>query len=140
MQTRFTPLVKVKKNLLDRCERELQQAIENEQNASIALQAAYDELENTPSPLIGIIREIRQAGLIAAAQREIIEQKRQWLDFAHTQVQLSRKTLNAAMIEYEKFKYLEAEELRKRMAERKRREASDLDEAALQVYSLRKES
>lgn len=140
MRTRFTPLVKVKKNDMDRCEQDLRQANESIQNAEHALQVAYTELETTDMPASGPISELLKARNRLTAQRAVIQERREWLSFARAQAEAAREQLKASVMEYEKFKYLEAEQVKKVLQERKRTLANQLDEIAIQSHGYKQRS
>ncbi len=136
MRTRFTPLVRVKKNDMDKCEQELQSANESINNAEHALELAYTELNTTDIPDSGPAAELLQARTKLTAQRSIIDDRRHWLQYARKQAEKARELLKASVIEYEKFKYLDAEQVKKILKEQKRAVANELDEIAIQTYGF----
>ena len=138
MQTRFTSLVKVKKNAMDRSERELQQAHFNLNQAQEALQSAYKELENTTVPQSGTMAEMLFYRHLLTSVRQNIEDKKAWLKFANEQLEASKKHFKAQSIEYEKYKYLETQEINELLKKMKLKEAKALDEVALMGYMNRR--
>ncbi len=135
MKTRYTPLLKLKKSELDRCERELQKANQTLHNANSSLQEAYSLLATLALPQSGTIQEMLSARSFISTQREIVEDKKNWVGFAQEQVTLAIGKLKLSNIEYEKFKYLDFEELKKIIKLRTLKEAKDLDEIALMTYN-----
>ena len=134
MKTRFTPLIKVKKEMMDRCERDLQKANQALHNAKSALHEAYHELEKAQTPESGSMIQFKNSRMLISAQREIIKEKQEWLNFASKQVEGAKQALKTAMVDYEKFKYLEAEQIKKTLQEQRRKEQRELDEVAIQTF------
>ena len=138
MRTQFTSLVRVKKNAVDKCEQDLLQANEAIQNAQQALEISYNELHTTTIPDSGSVSRLLQARMKLTAQRAIIDKNRQWLNYARMQAEKSREVLKASVVEYEKFKYLEAEQIRKILKKQKRELDNELDEIAIQTYGVKR--
>lgn len=134
MKTRFTPLVKIKKNDLDKCERDFSRANKDKQNAQNALDNAYLQLKETSALSTGTMAQMLQERTIIEMQRNVIEQKRLWLNFASQQVVEFQKILQKSAIEYEKYKYLETKEIEVILKKRAQAEAKQLDESALHSY------
>ena len=139
MKTRFTPLVRIKKNNLDRCERDFSRANKDKQNAQQALDDAYLQLKETSALSQGTMAQMLQERTILDIQRNIIAQKRSWLNFASEQVIQFQETLRKSAIEYEKYKYLETKEIEVILKKRAQIEAKQLDESALHSFMYRQE-
>ena len=139
MKTRFTSLVKIKKNNLDKCERDLLKANEDKKNAQTALKEAYMQLKKIDFPKEGKISDMLQERAVLQIQRNIIQQKQSWLNFASQQVQQFREILHQSAIEYEKYKYLETKEVEFILKKRSQEEMKLLDESALHSYMYRQE-
>ncbi len=140
MKTRFSPLVKIKKDVMDRCERQLQQANLNVDNAQTSLEKAYNDLAAASTPDSGAMQEFLQSRMIISVQRGIVAEKREWLAFANGEVEMAKQALKDAMMEYEKFKYLEAEEIKAILLKQKRTQQVELDEIAVQNFGRRREA
>ena len=138
MKTRFTPLVKIKKSAMDKCENELSIANKNLKNAHDSLDIAYDELRHTSLPQSGTISLMLQTKSLQDAQRALIEEKKSWLVFAKEQYSTAKDLLKNASMEYEKFKYLELEEIKEQLKKMAQQEAKDMDEVALMGYMRKK--
>lgn len=134
MKTRFSPLVKLKKNSMQKSEQFLQKANANLQNANSALESAYSSLQNLEAPKSGTIKDMLASRTLLYSQREVINHNKGWVNFASNQVQEAKKQLKLDMIEHEKFQYLELQEIKQEMKNRKVKEAKDLDEVALMTY------
>jgi len=137
MKTRFTPLVKIKKNSRDKCEQDLSRALQNRQNAEAALEAAYLQLQQTSSLTEGSMQQLLQERTIIDIQRKVIEEKRSWFHAASEQVVQFQKSLRQSIIQYEKFKYLETKEVEVVIKQREKAEMKSLDESALLSYMYR---
>ncbi|MDD2356904.1 MAG: flagellar export protein FliJ [Thiovulaceae bacterium] len=135
MKTRYTPLLKLKKNELDKCERELQKANHTLLSAKNSLHDAYLLLATLELPCSGTIQEMLSARSFISTQREIVKDKKNWVEFAQEQVTLAIGKLKLSNIEYEKFKYLDFEEIKKIIQLRTLQEAKDLDEIALMTHN-----
>ena len=137
MKTRFTPLVKLKKDAMDKCENELQRAHFALSEAKSALEAARKELESAAQPRSGSVSALQQSRVLIGVQRGIVARETDRVAAAEAEVERTREALKQAMIEHEKFKYLEAEMIKRHLQEQKRRFARDMDEIAVQNYSMR---
>lgn len=137
MKTRFSPLVKLKKSTMRKSEQFVQQANANLNNASTALKLSYSSLEDVNPPSSGTMNEMLASRTLLESQRGIIQHNKEWVNFASNQVNQAKKQLKLDMIEYEKFNYLELQEIEKEMKKRKIKEVKDLDEIALMTYKGR---
>lgn len=134
MKTRFTSLVKLKKSSMQKSEQAMQQANTNLNSATLALKASYNSLNDIATPQSGKIGDILASRVLFGSQREIISHNKNWLEFAKNQTHEAKERLKLDMIEYEKFNYLELQEIKQELARRKIAEAKDLDEVALMTY------
>jgi flagellar biosynthesis chaperone FliJ len=135
MKTRFSSLVTLKKSTMDKSERVVQKANVDFKNASAALQLSYDSL-NEINPLInGKMNDFRAQRILLDSQRAAIEHNKEWVSFCETQVHQAKKQLKSDMIEHEKFKHLELEEMKKMIDKAKVEEAKELDEVALITHT-----
>ncbi|MDD2567710.1 MAG: flagellar export protein FliJ [Thiovulaceae bacterium] len=130
MKTRYSALVSVKKNALDKSERLFQRASTDLNNASKELELSYKTLQDLDTPKAGSIGSLLASRVLLASQRGVIDHNKEWLSFAQKQLQEAQNRLKKDMIEYEKYKYLELEEVKKVLQEEKIKEAKRLDEVA----------
>ena len=135
MKTRFTSLVKLKKSTMEKSERVIQQANADLNSASIALEISYSALNDVQAPQTGIMGDFLASRTLLDSQRGIIKHNNDWLKYAKNQVVQAKEQLKLDMIEHEKFKYLELQEIKKELKKKKVQEAKDLDEVALMAYS-----
>lgn len=134
MKSKYAPLVKLKKKALDSAERALIAANNALSAASDKLNRAYDELSHMRLPAKGSVGEFTQATAIIHAQHQSIEGAKDELRSAEQQQSLMREKFKAAMIDYEKFKYLEVQEMNLHLKEIKDQEAKMLDEIGTMTY------
>jgi flagellar export protein FliJ len=130
LKTRYSALVSVKKNALDKSERLFQRASTDLNNASKELELSYKTLQDLDTPKAGSIGSLLASRVLLASQRGVIDHNKEWLSFAQKQLQEAQNRLKKDMIEYEKYKYLELEEVKKVLQEEKIKEAKRLDEVA----------
>jgi len=135
LKTRFTSLVHIKKNIVQKSERLLQKAHANLNKAKKALQDSLAYLQEIRPPSHGKIAEFLANRTLFDAQRAIIQHNEEWLQYTKNEVAQAKEQLKKDMIEYEKYKYLEYEEIQKALKEIKIQEAKDLDEIALMTYT-----
>jgi len=128
-------LVLVKKNQVDKSERDVQNANKELQKAKEALDESYKLLQEIKSPTSGNISQMQASRMIFNFQREKILENKKWIDFTQNQLTLATQKLKEDTIEYEKFKYLELQEKEKILKEIKIAQAKELDEIALMTFS-----
>jgi len=138
MKTRYTSLVSVKKNIMQKSERLLQSANANLNSAQIALQLSFKSLDDIDSPQMGRVSDFLSSRMLLDAQRSVIRHNEEWVTFAKQEILKAQEQLKIEMIEYEKFNYLELEEIKKVLKQRKIAEAKELDEVALITYTNNK--
>ena len=135
MHTRYSSLVTLKKNTMQSSERALQGANAILNRASMALQISIDELDHVAPPTTGSMANMLASRTLLDSQRAMIQHNREWVEYSKKQVEQAKEQLKHDMIEYEKFNYLELEEIKKIMQEQKVKEAKELDEVALMTFS-----
>ena len=135
MKTRFTPLVKLKKSTMQKSERVVQKANADLNSAAMALKISYDSLKDVEPPKSGTMGDFLASRTLLDSQRGIIKHNNAWVGFAKNRVNKAKEQLKLDMIDFEKFKYLELEEIKKEIKKKKLQEVKDLDEVALMTYS-----
>ena len=134
MKSRFSPLVKVKKNSMQKSERFLQKATVNLNSASSALELSYNTLKEITPPSRGSMSQMLASRTLLSSQRELIKHNQEWVTFAKNQIEQAKAQLKADMIELEKFQYLELQEIKQELKKKAMLEAKNLDEVALMTY------
>ena len=138
MKTRYTSLVSVKKNLMQKSERVLQSANANLNSATMALELSIKSLNDIPSPTEGQISDFLASRMLLDSQRDIIRHNEEWIDFCQHEIREAKAQLKIDMIEFEKFNYLELQEIKEILHKRKVQEAKDLDEIALMTFDKKR--
>lgn len=135
MKTKFTPLVKLKKSTMDKSEQLVQKANADLNSASTALQISYNSLDEIDAPSEGTMQEFLASRTLLDSGRDLIRHNKEWVVYAKNQVNQAKEKLKLDMIEYEKFKYLEFQEMQQKLKEKKIQEMKDLDEIALMTHT-----
>jgi len=135
MKTRFSSLVSVKKNIMNKSEQVLQKANLNFNNANEALRQSLQSLQEISPPKSGQISEFLANRTLLEYQRSIIQHNEDWVAYVKREILEIKEQLKHDRIEYEKFKYLEVQEIQKILKEEKIKEAKDLDEVALMTHT-----
>lgn len=133
-KSRYAPLVKLKKKSLDTAERALIAANNALSSATDKLSKAYEELSRMGLPTRGAIGEFTQAAAMIHAQHLTIEECQNALQSAQQRQYQMRERFKAAMMDYEKFKYLEVQEMKLHLKNLKAQEAKMLDEIGTMSY------
>lgn len=133
-KSRYEPLVKLKKKALDTAERSLIAANNALSAASDKLSRTYEELSRMTLPPKGSVGEFTQAAAMIHAQHQSIAIAQQELNRAQEHQFLMRERFKAAMIDYEKFKYLEVQEMNEKLKHLKVQEAKFLDEIGTMTF------
>jgi len=134
MKTRFSSLVSLKKNIVQKSEQLVQNANKVLRNAEKALEISLEELHKIPSVEHGLIAEFLATRMLLESQRALIQHNQEWVAYAQKELLHVKEQLKYDMIEYEKFKYLELQEMQKVIKAQKIKEAKDLDEIALMTF------
>ena len=134
MKTRYSALVSVKKNSMQRSELTLGVANANLKSALDALESSYKELSKITTPSSGSMPEFLSSRMLLDAQRELIEHNKEWVQFAQQEITEAKERLKLDTLEYEKFNYLELQEVENELRKQKQLESKDLDEVALMTY------
>ena len=112
VKTQFTSLVKLKKNKLQKSEQFLQKSNVNLNSASTSLELSYRLLQELETPKSGNVSQMLASRVLFHSQMDLISHNKEWVEFATDQVEMAKKQLSSDMIEYEKFQYLELEEIK----------------------------
>ena len=139
MKTRYSTLVDLKKNIVQKSEQTLQKANADLNSAATAFQISYDSLHSIESPQEGKISTYKASRTLVNVARELINHNKEWIEFANKQVQSAKEKLKLDMIEYEKYKYLDLQEVKELVKKIKQEELKELDEVALMTFSRKKD-
>jgi len=120
---------------MQKSERVVQKANADLNSAAMALQISYDCLKDVEPPQSGTMGDFLASRTLLDSQRGIIKHNNQWVGYAKNQVKIAKEQLKSDMIDFEKFKYLEMQDIEKELKKKKLQEAKDLDEVALMTHS-----
>ena len=134
MKTRFSPIVKLKHSKMQKSEMLVQETLTRVQKAKEELERSLAGLDELQEPTSGSMQDFLVARTLVDAQMRLIEKNRQWVSYEELQLKASQEQLKADMIEYEKFKYLEAQEIQKLKKQQQIAEMKQLDEVAIMRY------
>lgn len=140
MKTRYTSLVSVKKNIMQKSERVLQTKNSMLHNAQEALQKSIKTLKEIQPPQQGRVSDFLSNRALLDSQRLLIKHNEEWLAFAQKEVEAAKEQLKRDMIEYEKYQYLEFQEIEALKKQQKIKEAKELDEIALITHGVKERS
>ncbi|MBA1438571.1 MAG: flagellar FliJ family protein [Epsilonproteobacteria bacterium] len=135
MKTRYSSLVSVKKDMMQKSEREFQAKNSVLQKAHKALEDSLLSLGEIAPTQTGKISDFLANRALLDIQRGVIRHNEEWVLYAKKDLEDARKELQKATIEYEKYKYLELQEIEKIKQEQKRKESKELDEVALITFA-----
>ncbi len=138
MKTRFSSLVTLKKSTMKKSERALQSANADLNSAYMALEISKKSLNSIDTPESGIMSDFLASRTLLDSGRELIKHNQEWAEYAKNQVSLAKEQLKLDMVEYEKFKYLDLQEIKKIIKKQKMLEAKELDEVALMTHARKR--
>ncbi|EQB39525.1 hypothetical protein M947_05905 [Sulfurimonas hongkongensis] len=140
MKTRFTPLVKLKKTAMDKSESLMQKANADLNSARAALEKSYETLDEITSPQQGNMKDFLASRELINSARAFVKHNQEWVIYAQNQVNQAKEKLKLDIIEHEKFKYLELQEIEKELKKLKIQEMKDLDEVALMTHNKKEKN
>jgi len=138
MKTRFSSLVTLKKNTMKKSERVVQSANADLNSAVMALEISKNSVNTIDTPESGMMSDFLASRRLLDSARDLIKHNKEWVTYSKTQVSLAKEQLKIDMVEYEKFKYLDLQEIKKIIKKQKMLEAKELDEVALMTHTRNK--
>jgi len=135
LKTRFSSLVTLKKSTMKKSERAVQSANADLNSAVMALEISKNSLNSIDTPQSGIMNDFLASRRLLDSGRDLIKHNQEWTEYAKNQVTLVKEQLKIDMVEYEKFKYLDLQEIKKIIKKQKMLEAKELDEVALMTHT-----
>lgn len=135
MKSQFSKIAKIRKQKRDAIERELLKSQNKERMLSHKIATFYEEIAALQMPKEGMISLLLMVGeqkSILNRDKKRCEQERMVVERQTKQLQLEYQK---AHLEYEKFKYLEEQELQTMMAKLKREEQLYLDEISTMLFA-----
>jgi len=101
----------------------------------MALEISKNSLNSIDTPQSGIMNDFLASRRLLDSGRDLIKHNQEWTEYAKNQVALVKEQLKIDMVEYEKFKYLDLQEIKKIIKKQKMLEAKELDEVALMTHT-----
>lgn len=135
MKSQFSKIAKIRKQKRDAIERELLKSQNKERMLSHKIATFYEEIATLQMPKEGMISLLLMVGeqkSILNRDKKRCEQERMVVERQTKQLQLEYQK---AHLEYEKFKYLEEQELQTMMEKLKREEQLYLDEISTMLFA-----
>ena len=138
-QTRFTDILKVKKQKLSEVERELLDVQNRKKRIELKVEQVDEEVASLETPKsgdFGTLQMSRQSFLYLIQQKEVLIEK---LALRIQQIEGLKELYKEANIEYEKIAYLDADEIKKEMKRIADEESKELDEIANILFVNKRE-
>lgn len=139
MTSKFAPLTKLKKEQLDEVQRLLLDANNYIRTLENQLEGFEQDLRNQKTPQSGNIALFNQYTHFTQACHDQIIRKKDEMYYAQQERHKIQIAAKEALIEFEKFNYLQTQEEEAYRVKMKQKEASMLDEVAIMGYNLQKE-
>lgn len=130
MKSKFSQVVNVKKQALDRAEAKVAQARLNVANYEAKLNQARANLDSFALPKQGNINELNQNLELLKIMRSEVLSLNERLEIAKKELLHFTHQYKNANLDYEKMKFLKDEEIKQKLKEIKRKEELLLDEFA----------
>ena len=135
MNSKFTPIVKVRKQQMDRIETLLAKARYKKQEISAKLEATCKEIAQMEVPKEGSITLMsffRESLAILRKEKDDLERR---LKISTDEVTQLQDKYKRALREYEKIKYLEEQDFEKWIKKLNRQEQLDMDEVSTMLFA-----
>lgn len=139
MTSKFAPLTKLKKEQLDKTRRLLLDVNNFIKTLELQLKRFETDLLNQKSPQSGTMALFSQYTTLTQACHDQIIKKKDEIYYAQQERNKIQNAVKEALVEYEKFNYLQVQEEEAFVATMKKKEALQLDEVAIMGYNLQKE-
>jgi len=137
MTSKFTAIVRIKKSMMQKAESLLAQVRNAIRENKSKIENIKYELHSVIVPKSGTMSKMRQMQLYKEHYRAALNVEQWRLSQNKLLEQNRRAELADAMREYEKFKFLESDDIEKQILKLKKEEAKMLDEVGSITYTLR---
>lgn len=138
MDNKFSQIAKIKKQQMDKIETKLMQTKFEQQKIQQKIASLYEEIENSSTPTGGAASLI---SLYHESMKVLRREKDDYtfaLRYIENEIKKLQNEYKKANLEFEKVKYLEQQEIEKRVKEIQRKEKIDMDEIAMMLFSSSK--
>jgi len=133
-KTKFDSLVKLKKVKIDEVENEMSKLNQTLFKAQEELEKMKQEFSEFQYPTSGNFSVLQQFKILQQAFLNQINQQQINVNMLEKQKEHLNMKLKEVSLEYEKFKYLQGEEIKKEIKKIKDQEAKNMDEIALMLF------
>ena len=140
MISKFAPITKLKKEKLESLRRSLMQVNHKIHQIEEEISTTKNELLSYDKPSHGPALLFSQYAMMTETFKKRINMAKEKLYYAMQEKNVVQTQVNGALIEFEKFKYLQTQEEEAHRLKMKKEEALLLDEVALMSYNLQQGS
>jgi len=137
LKTKFDNIVKIRKQEVDKIKRDIQKinsALKEIENKVLKLKK---ELFSFSLPKSGSFSQIIQSREIQNAIKNEIDNLSSQINMLNSRKKALLEELKKAEIEYEKMKYLQAQEIKKMIKRQRLKEAKEIDEIAILLENFK---
>lgn len=131
MKNKYSSILKVKKQGLDKAEQNLSQAKQRQLQNKLAFQNASLEYANFALPQNGNTQILKQNLEMLKIAKNVKERAKEKLELSQKEVLHYQTLYKRASLDYEKIKYLQSEEFKAMQKRLKKEEEKFLDEIAI---------
>ncbi|MCH5335928.1 MAG: flagellar FliJ family protein [Campylobacter sp.] len=132
MKTKFSSIVKVKKQQLDNAEIHLSKAKQRQQEHQKLYELSYQQLRTLSAiPHSGSSNELKHNLAMANVGKEALQRAREKVELSEKEITHYQFLYQKANIEYEKMKALEGQEIKEKQKELQKAEQKFIDELAI---------
>jgi flagellar export protein FliJ len=140
MQTKFSQILKVKKQKVDECERELLD-IQNVRKKILGkIEDLKTQIIKTQKPTSGTITQLNLVFSIISSLTNQVKELENDIISINRQIEGLKELYKEANIEFEKIKYLNSEEIKGVIKLQDLQEKKDMDEISNILFSRKKEA
>lgn len=138
MKSKFDSIVKLKKEYLDKAQRRFAKAATALSKVENRLSTMSQEILNLDAPLSGDMTTFRAFAAQKHIMRQSMVQVRHEMQEKLRDKNEAQTKLNEALLEFEKYKYLQTQEQQEQLKLLKKAEATYMDEIAIMGYNKSK--
>ena len=137
MKSKFSSVVRVKKQMMDKIEVRLVAARLNVRRVEASLKAVRDKLDEFDLPKSGNTNDLKGNLELLKIMRDELASYKEQLELAKKEVAHFEHQYKNANLEYEKMKYLEKEDFKREIKRIERAESLALDEFAVIKFATK---
>ncbi|MBR8461652.1 flagellar FliJ family protein [Campylobacter sp. faydin G-105] len=137
MKSKFSQVVRVKKQTLDRIEARLVSARAKVVNLELNAKALRAKLDEISMPQSGKMSELKQNLELLRIMRDELDDIKERLELSKKDVMHVEHQYKNANLDFEKIKYLEQEDFKREIKRQKHLEAVTLDEFAIMKFGIK---